>query len=75
VLDFTHAAVAYCLAVAVLYLGLWVYYDRVRPRRLSRPGRRHAFFCPRFQRPYEGAPGAETAHCPLCAKPQGRLRF
>lgn len=73
--DLTTAAVGFCVFVAVLYLGLWLYYDRRDRRRFDALRRKHAFHCVRCNEVYASPEGNEVAVCPRCGRENARLRF
>ncbi|MBL9200363.1 MAG: hydrogenase nickel incorporation protein HypA [Opitutaceae bacterium] len=74
-LEFATATVVYCLLVAGVFLGLWLYYDRRDHRRFELERRRCAFHCIRCDRLYAAPAGTEVADCPACAHRNLRLRF
>ena len=43
--ELTTAAVIYCVLVAAVFLGLWLYYDRRDHRRFERERRKIVFHC------------------------------
>lgn len=73
--DFTTAVVVYCVLIAVVFLGLWFYYDRRDHERFEGERRKTTFHCIRCDNLYT-APGAtELAKCPRCGHENSRLRF
>lgn len=74
-LEFATATVVYCLIVAAVFLGLWLYYDRRDHRRFELERRRRAFHCIRCDRLYTASAGTEVADCPACGHRNLRLRF
>lgn len=74
-LELTTAAVGFCMLVAVLYLGLWIYYDRRDRSRFEAARRKHAFHCVRCNSVYASAQGSDVVACPHCGRENVRLRF
>jgi len=74
-LELSAASVVYCLLVAGVFLGLWLYYDRRDHRRFERERRKAAFHCIRCNRLYVAPGGAELCRCPGCGHENARLRF
>ena len=73
--DLTTAAVIYCVIVAVVVIGVWIYYDR-RDHAGFQAGRgRTAFHCIRCDRLYDAPAGTEICPCPRCGHSNSRLRF
>ena len=73
--DFATATVIYCVLVAVVFLGLWTYYDRRDPRRFELERRKTTFHCIRCDTIYTAPSGAELCPCPKCGHENARLRF
>jgi hypothetical protein len=73
--ELTTAAVIYCVFVAVVFLGLWLYYDRRDHRRFERERRKIVFHCIRCNAVYTAPPGTELCKCPKCGYENARLRF
>ncbi len=71
--EFATAAVVYCLLVAAVFLGLWLYYDRRDHRRFELERRKRAFHCIRCDALYTA--GVEIARCPACNHENVRLKF
>ena len=69
------AAVVYCVLVALLFLGLWLFYDGRDHRRFEKERRRSTFHCIRCDHLYSGESGAQLAKCPNCGHENSRLRF
>jgi hypothetical protein len=69
------ATVVYCLLVAGVFLGLWLYYDRRDHQRFETERRKAAFHCIRCNRLYVAPAGTELCACPGCGHENGRLRF
>jgi ribosomal protein L37AE/L43A len=74
-IEFTSAVVIYCVAVAVGFAGLWLWYDRRDYRRFERERRRTTFHCIRCDALYSASFGTEVAKCPKCGHDNMRLRF
>jgi hypothetical protein len=73
--DFTTATVIYCVFVAVVFLGLWIYYDRRDHRRFELERRKTTFHCIRCDALYSASGGAQLSRCPKCGHENSRLRF
>lgn len=73
--DLTTAAVAYCAVVGVLFLSLWLWYDRRDHRRFELERRKTTFHCIRCGELYAAAAGTALARCPKCGHENARLRF
>ena len=74
-LDLTATAVLYCAIVGVVFLGLWLWYDRRDHRRFEAERRKTTFHCIRCDRLYTARGGAELCKCPRCAHENSRLKF
>lgn len=75
VFDLTTAAVIYCVLVGVVFLGLWLWYDRRDHQRFERERRRTTFHCIRCSAVYTGPTHTELLRCPRCGHENSRLRF
>jgi hypothetical protein len=73
--EFSAAAVIYCVLVAVVFLSLWLFYDRRDHLRFDRERRRTTFHCIRCDRLYTAPEGAAVCPCPRCGHENARLRF
>lgn len=73
--DLTTAAVLYCAIVAIVFVGLWLWYDRRDHHRFEAERRRTTFHCIRCNQLYAARAGTEVAPCPKCGHENGRLRF
>ena len=73
--DLPTVAVIYCILVGVVFLGLWLYYDRRDHARFERERRRRTFHCIRCDHVYEGPADAELRACPECGHENVRLKF
>jgi ribosomal protein L37AE/L43A len=73
--DLTTASVVYCLGLAALFLGLWIYYDRRDHARFEAERRRTVFHCVRCDNVYAERGLLEIVKCPRCGHENGRLRF
>ncbi len=69
------AAVIYCTLVAVVFLVLWLWYDRRDHARFEGQRRKTTFHCIRCDRLYTAPGGAELCPCPRCGHENARLRF
>ncbi len=74
-LEFSTAAVAYCVFVGAVFLGLWIYYDRRDHRRFEAERRKTTFHCIRCDAIYPAAQGTQVCRCPKCGHENVRLRF
>ncbi|MEI6463177.1 MAG: hydrogenase nickel incorporation protein HypA [Verrucomicrobiota bacterium] len=73
--ELTTAAVIYCVLVAVVFLGFWLYYDHRDHRAFELERRKGTFHCIRCDTLYSAPVGMETCACPQCAHANVRLRF
>ena len=73
--DLTAAVVVYCLLVAGVFLGLWLYYDRRDHQRFELERRKTTFHCIRCDRLYTAPGGVELCPSPRCAHENTRLKF
>jgi len=73
--ELSTAALIFCLLVAVLFLGLWMYYDRRDHARFETERRRTTFHCIRCDRIYAVRGIQPLASCPHCGHENGKLRF
>lgn len=69
------AAVVYCALVGVLFLALWLYYDRREHQRFEGQRRKTTFHCIRCDQLYAAPAGSELCPCPRCGHENSRLRF
>jgi len=74
-LEFSTAAVVFCVLVAAVFLGLWLYYDRRDHRRFEAERRKTTFHCIRCDAIYSAPKGTQLCRCPKCGHENGRLRF
>ncbi len=74
-LDLTTAVIVFCAMVAVVFLGLWLYYDRRDHQRFERERRKTVFHCIRCDAVYTAPSGSELGRCPRCGHENTRLRF
>ena len=65
----------YCISLTVLFLGLWIYYDRKDFRQFEAERRKSTFLCVRCDQLYVEAGLPATCACPKCGFVNGRLRF
>lgn len=73
--EFTTATIVYCSGVAVVFLALWLYYDRRDYRRFERERRKTTFHCIRCDALYAAPTGTELCKCPKCGHENARLKF
>jgi hypothetical protein len=73
--DFRTATVIYCVLVALVFLGLWLWYDRRDHRTFERERRKATFHCIRCDQLYTARTGTELAKCPRCGHENTRLKF
>jgi rRNA maturation endonuclease Nob1 len=73
--EFNAAVLAYCVVVAAVFLGLWLFYDRRDHRRFEHERRRTTFHCIRCDRLYAAPEAPELCRCPRCGHENSRLRF
>jgi hypothetical protein len=69
------AAVVYCSLVGVIFLGLWLYYDRRDHAQFEGERRRTTFLCLRCDRLYAAPAGPSLCRCPRRGHENSRLRF
>jgi hypothetical protein len=74
-MDLATATAVYCLLIAVLFLGLWIFYDRRDHAAFEHERRKSTFLCVRCERLYASAGEPDTCACPRCGHVNGRLRF
>jgi hypothetical protein len=65
----------YCLGLAALFLGLWIYYDRRDFQQFEGERRKSTFLCVRCDQLYVQAGQPATCECPRCGFLNSRLRF
>lgn len=65
----------YCLVVAAIFLGLWMYYDRRDHARFEAERRRTTFHCVRCDHIYAVTGEHGMATCPYCGHENAKLRF
>ena len=68
-------AALYCFAVAAVFLGLWLYYDRRDHALFEAQRRRTTFHCVRCDHTYSAHGRLETQPCPHCGYVNARLKF
>ena len=64
-----------CFAVAGVFLGFWVYYDRRDYALFDHARRKSTFCCVRCTHIYGAAGRPELCKCPKCGHENVRLRF
>ena len=73
--DFQTATILYCALVAVVFLGLWLWYDRRDHRMFEGERRRTTFHCIRCDNLYTAPVAPEVRPCPRCGHENARLKF
>lgn len=73
--DLTTTSVIYCLIVAAVFVGLWLWYDRRDHRSFEVDRRKTTFHCIRCDALYTALRGTELCRCPRCGHENARLRF
>ena len=73
--DLTTAAVLYCVIVAVVIIGLWLWYDRRDHRHFEAERRKTTFHCIRCDALYSAPAATELCRCPKCGHANARLKF
>ncbi len=73
--DLSTATALYCTLVALVFLGLWLWYDRRDHRNFEQQRRKTTFHCIRCDELYTAPVGTELAKCPHCGHENSRLRF
>ncbi len=73
--ELTTAAVLYCAIVAIVFVGLWLWYDRRDHHRFEAERRRTTFHCIRCDQLYSASAGTEVSPCPQCRHENSRLKF
>lgn len=74
-IDLTTASVVFCLGVGVLFLALWIYYDRRDHAEFEAERRKMIFHCIRCDHVYAAQGKRAESQCPECGQKNGRLRF
>ena len=74
-LDLTTGAVLFCAITGLLFLGLWLWYDRRDHASFDAECRRTTFHCIRCDQRYAAPAGAQLCACPRCGHENARLRF
>jgi rRNA maturation endonuclease Nob1 len=69
------ATAAYCIILAAVFVGLWLYYDRRDHARFEIERRKTTFACIRCDKLYAGPAGADLQKCPRCGHENVRLSF
>ena len=73
--DLTTRAVIFCVLLAIVFLGLWLAYDRREHHRFETERRKTTFHCIRCNRLYTAQAGTELCRCPRCGHENTRLKF
>jgi uncharacterized paraquat-inducible protein A len=74
-MDLVTATVILCVLVAVLFLSLWLYYDRRDYALYEHARKKSTFCCTRCQHLYWEAGRPEVMKCPKCGHENARLKF
>jgi hypothetical protein len=74
-MDLITAATIFCVVVAVVFLGLWFYYDRRDYALFDHARRKSTFCCVRCHHLYGAAGEPDLWKCPKCGHENARLRF
>ena len=74
-LDLTFGVVSYCVLAGLIFLGLWLWYDRRDHASFDVECRKTTFHCIRCGHLYAEKQGTELALCPKCAHQNVRLKF
>lgn len=69
------ATIVYCALVGLVFLGVWLYYDRRDHDRFERERRKTTFHCIRCDRLYTAPSGSQLCLCPRCGHENSRLKF
>jgi hypothetical protein len=73
--DLTTATVLFCTIVGLVFLSLWLSYDRRDHRTFERERRKTTFHCIRCDQLYTAVIGTEVSGCPRCGHQNTRLKF
>jgi rubredoxin len=74
-LDLTTGAVLFCAITGLMFLGLWMWYDRRDHASFDAECRRTTFHCIRCGHLYSARRGPETSPCPKCGHENAHLKF
>ena len=74
-MDLATVTVVYCLLVAALFLGLWMFYDRRDHALFEHARRKSTFMCLRCHHLYGASGQPDACRCPRCGYENSRLRF
>ena len=74
-LELTPAVAVYCTVLAVVFIGLWLYYDRRDHGRFELERRKTVFHCIRCDKLYTAKRGTALCPCPRCGHENTRLKF
>ena len=69
------SALIYCLIVAAVFLGMWLYYDHRDHARFEIERRKTTFRCQHCEHLYAAQGVLDFAVCPRCGKENARLKF
>ena len=73
--DLTTGAVIFCTLTGLLFLGLWLWYDRRDHVRFDAECFRATFHCIRCDHLYAARREVAAAPCPKCGHENTRLKF
>ncbi|MBW8782012.1 MAG: hydrogenase nickel incorporation protein HypA [Verrucomicrobia bacterium] len=68
-------ALVYCLILAALFLGIWLYYDHRDHARFEIERRKTTFRCARCGKLYAAQGVLDLGTCPHCGQENARLQF
>jgi hypothetical protein len=74
-MDISTAAAVFCLLVAVVFLSLWMYYDRRDYALFEHARRKTTFCCIRCHHLYAATGEPQLCKCPKCGHENAKLRF
>ncbi len=74
-MDIITVAVVFCFALAALFLGLWLFYDRRDYAFFEHARRKGSYLCSRCDNLYAAPGNPGSCPCPRCGHENHRLRF
>jgi len=74
-MDLVSATVVYSCLVAIVFMGLWIYYDRRDHARFEAERRQVSFHCAHCGHLYAVQGSSPNSTCPRCGQNNDRLRF
>ena len=69
------AALVYCLLVAGIFMGIWLYYDHRDHARFEVERRKTTFRCEHCGNLYTAQGKVDFGPCPRCGQENARLKF